>query len=97
MYSFYIDAVAIHNQDRGANIKEETEDAKDTSLPSTKEIINFSMKDYEAISVRNRDHCSLLRELLLYAKLKLLFLENPRRAQSIRIFGCLLVSLNFQP
>ena len=65
MYSFYIDAVAIHNQDRGTNTKEETEDDKDASLPSTKGFINFNMKDYEAISVRNRNQYSLLRELLL--------------------------------
>jgi hypothetical protein len=95
MYSFYIDVVAIHNQDRGTKIKEETEDSKDASVPSTKGIVNFNMKDYEAISVRNRDQCSLWRELLLYAEL--IFLENPRRTQPFCIFGCLFVSINFRP
>ena len=60
MYSFYIEAVAIHNQDRGTNTEEETDDNRDASIPTTKGIINFDLRDFEAIRVRNRDDIIIL-------------------------------------
>jgi hypothetical protein len=50
MFTYYIEAVSIHNQDRGSKAEAETEPLSETTSSCTG-LLTFNMKDYHAIRV----------------------------------------------
>lgn len=51
MFTFYIEAVSIDNQDRGKKLEADTEPLSESSSSCTG-LLTFNMKDYHAIRVR---------------------------------------------
>lgn len=51
MFTFYIEAVSIYNDDRGKKSEAETEPLNET-MSSCTGLLTFNMKDFHAIRVR---------------------------------------------
>ena len=51
MFTFYLEAVSIHNRDRGNKTDSESETANEVTTSNSSGLLTFSMKDYYAIQV----------------------------------------------
>ena len=49
MFSYYVDVIAIHNQDRENNANDE--EADEASVTQSKGLVTFNLNDYYAIQV----------------------------------------------